>query len=141
MKSKKISTQLSDLHQIVDWILLKSNFPIILFDGEMGAGKTTLIQKICEVLKVEDTVSSPTFSLVNEYFSPEKGAVYHFDFYRIDSEEEALDIGLYDYLDSGNWCFIEWPEKIANLLPEECVRISIELNGGARIFTMQQPDK
>ena len=92
--------------------------PVWIFNGEMGAGKTTLIKAIASVLKVEDAVSSPTYSLVNEYRTYEGRTVYHFDFYRIDDEEEAEDIGLHEYLYSGNLCLIEWPSKIENLLPE-----------------------
>lgn len=97
---------------------------IFLFYGEMGAGKTTLIKSLCTLLEVEDTVSSPTFSIVNEY-SGNKGTVYHFDFYRIKTESEALDLGYEDYFYSGNYCFIEWPEKIPNLLPDEFVELKL----------------
>ena len=97
---------------------------IFLFYGEMGAGKTTLIKSLCNLLEVEDTVSSPTFSIVNEY-SGNKGTVYHFDFYRIKTESEALDLGYEDYFYSGNYCFIEWPEKIPNLLPDEFVELKL----------------
>lgn len=97
-----------------------------LFFGEMGAGKTTLIKAICEAWGVIDTVSSPTFSLVNEYRNREKQAFYHFDFYRIKDEEEAWDIGTEDYFYSGDYCFVEWPERIEGLLPEEFIRIDVE---------------
>ncbi|MCP2025050.1 tRNA threonylcarbamoyladenosine biosynthesis protein TsaE [Flavobacterium sp. HSC-32F16] len=100
---------------------------IILFNGEMGVGKTTLIKQLCKSLGVEDATSSPTFSLVNEYYTSNNQTVYHFDFYRLNKETEALDMGIDDYLYSGNWCFIEWSEKIANLLPEETSTITIEL--------------
>ncbi|MCY1453623.1 tRNA threonylcarbamoyladenosine biosynthesis protein TsaE [compost metagenome] len=93
----------------------------------MGVGKTTLIKQLCKSLGVEDATSSPTFSLVNEYQIPNEKKVYHFDFYRIKQETEALDMGVDDYLYSGNWCFIEWSEKIANLIPEEHSTINIEL--------------
>lgn len=97
---------------------------IFLLYGEMGAGKTTLIKSLCNLLEVEDTVSSPTFSIVNEY-SGNKGTVYHFDFYRIKTESEALDLGYEDYFYSGNYCFIEWPEKIPNLLPDDFVELKL----------------
>ena len=97
---------------------------IFLFYGEMGAGKTTLIKTLCNILKVEDTVSSPTFSIVNEYQGEDK-TVYHFDFYRIKNETEAFDLGYEDYLYSGNYCFIEWPEKIANLIPDKFVELNL----------------
>ncbi len=104
-----------------------STIPVWLFDGEMGAGKTTLIKAICNVFGVEDNVTSPTFSLVNEYQNKEKSVFYHFDFYRIKSEEEASDIGVEEYFYSGNYCFIEWPSMIPSLLPEEYVKIDIEI--------------
>lgn len=99
---------------------------ILLFYGEMGAGKTTFIKAFCAVLHVEDTVSSPTFSIVNEYQYPQ-GIVYHFDFYRLKNQTEALDLGMEEYLDSGEYCLIEWPEKIPDLLPENYLKISIEV--------------
>ncbi|MGI4020704.1 MAG: tRNA (adenosine(37)-N6)-threonylcarbamoyltransferase complex ATPase subunit type 1 TsaE [Janthinobacterium lividum] len=99
---------------------------ILLFYGEMGAGKTTFIKAFCAALGVEDTVSSPTFSIVNEYGYPE-GIIYHFDCYRLKNQTEALDLGLEEYLYSGNYCLIEWPEKIPDLLPENYLRILIEV--------------
>lgn len=98
----------------------------LLFYGEMGAGKTTFIKAFCAALGVADAVSSPTFSIVNEYDSP-KGIIYHFDFYRLKNQMEALDIGLEEYLYSGNYCLIEWPEKIPDLLPESHLKILIEV--------------
>ena len=98
---------------------------VVLFNGLMGAGKTTFIKAICKNLGVEDMTSSPTFSLVNEYETRQGQRVYHFDLYRINSEIEALDMGIDDYLYSGNWCFIEWPEKIPNLLPENVSIVNI----------------
>lgn len=110
--------------EIID--LAAAEGKVWLFYGEMGAGKTTLIKAICEVWNVTDTVSSPTFSLVNEYRNQEEQIFYHFDFYRIKDEEEAWDIGTEDYFYSGNYCFVEWPERIEGLLPEEFIRIDIE---------------
>lgn len=104
------------------------NFPndrIFLFYGHMGAGKTTLINTLCEQLGVLDHTSSPTFSIVNEYNS-EYGLLYHFDFYRLKNEMEALDMGYEEYFYSNNYCFVEWPEKIANLLPLNHLKIKIE---------------
>ena len=92
--------------------------PVWLFYGEMGAGKTTLIKALCQAWEVEDTVSSPTFALVNEYRTSKGQVVYHFDFYRIEDEEEATDIGLEEYFYSQRYCLVEWPTKIRNLLPE-----------------------
>jgi tRNA threonylcarbamoyladenosine biosynthesis protein TsaE len=93
----------------------------------MGVGKTTLIKQLCKSLGVKDATSSPTFSLVNEYQTSNNQTVYHFDFYRLNKETEALDMGVDDYLYSENWCFIEWSEKIANLIPEEHSTVTIEL--------------
>lgn len=119
--------QLSELDHAAK-LLLKS-FPddrVFLFYGNMGAGKTTFIKAICEVLEVQDNTSSPTFSIVNEYKSS-KGPIFHFDFYRIKEEEEAYDFGYEDYFYSGNYCFVEWPNKIPNLLPEDAKIIEIEI--------------
>ncbi len=100
-----------------------------LFDGEMGAGKTTLIKSICSQLGVEDTVNSPTFSIVNEYQNSQDETFYHFDFYRIKDESEATEIGAEEYFDSGAYCFIEWPSKVENILPEEVLKINITVTG------------
>lgn len=106
---------------------------VVLFNGLMGAGKTTFIKALCKKLGVEDVTSSPTFSLVNDYQTPQGNSIYHFDLYRIKSEIEALDMGIEEYLYSGNWCFIEWPEKIPNLLPENVTTINIrEIETGER---------
>ena len=101
---------------------------IFLFYGEMGAGKTTLIKSICEYLGTTDPATSPTFSIVNEYVTPQ-GKIYHFDFYRLKTETEALDMGYEEYFYSGNYCFIEWPGKISGLLPELFIRIDIKVTG------------
>jgi tRNA threonylcarbamoyladenosine biosynthesis protein TsaE len=91
---------------------------VVLFYGEMGTGKTTLIKEICRQLGVADNMSSPTFALVNEYHTKDNGTIYHFDLYRIKNIEECLDIGMEEYLYSGNYCFIEWPEITLPLLPD-----------------------
>lgn len=116
---------LDNLQSIAKSIIKKSNNKTLLFYGEMGVGKTTLIKELCKELGVLDNISSPTFSLVNEYQTNSLEKVYHFDFYRIKNEEEALDIGIEDYFDSQNWCFIEWPENIENLLPLDAVEIHL----------------
>ncbi|MDM1295438.1 tRNA (adenosine(37)-N6)-threonylcarbamoyltransferase complex ATPase subunit type 1 TsaE [Sphingobacterium sp. N143] len=108
--------------------LLKS-FPkdrIFLLYGPMGAGKTTFVKQLCEQLKVQDNTASPTFSIINEYSSL-NGPIYHFDFYRIKDEQEAFDFGYEEYFYSGAYCFVEWPEKIPNLLPEEAKEIHISI--------------
>lgn len=109
------------------------------FYGEMGAGKTTLIKTLCKTLGVQDAVSSPTYSLVNEYRTSSGNPVYHFDFYRINSIEEAYDIGYEDYFYSGHLCLIEWPERIEELLaPENLLRISIDKAGALRNIRLEQ---
>jgi tRNA threonylcarbamoyladenosine biosynthesis protein TsaE len=100
---------------------------VFAFYGKMGAGKTTFIKEICRELGVTQNVTSPTFSLVNEYKSDKGTPVYHFDFYRIKSEAEAMDIGCEEYFYSGHICLVEWPEKVLNLLPKDIVRILIEV--------------
>jgi tRNA threonylcarbamoyladenosine biosynthesis protein TsaE len=122
-----IAFSLDQIKEVATQILAANPKKIILFNGEMGVGKTTLIKQLCKSLGVQDATSSPTFSLVNEYYTSDNQIVYHFDFYRLNKETEALDMGVDDYLYSGNWCFIEWSEKIASLLPEETSTITIEL--------------
>jgi len=109
---------------------------IFAFHGEMGAGKTTFIKTICGYLKVTDTVSSPTFAIVNEYLTKDSGSVYHFDLYRIKSWTEMLEIGYEDYFYSGNYCLLEWPEKIVNLLPEETVHVDIVVSPDGSLRTI-----
>ena len=98
---------------------------IFAFYGKMGAGKTTFIKAVCEALGVNDVVTSPTFAIINEYSLP-SGSIYHFDFYRIKKLSEVYDMGYEDYFYSGSYCFIEWPELIEEILPDDAVRISIE---------------
>ncbi len=119
------------LHQlpaIAKQIIKEAKHKTILFYGSMGVGKTTLIKEIIKQLGVDDNVSSPTFSLVNEYLSNTSETIYHFDFYRIESEDEALDIGIEEYFNVNAWCFIEWPEKVKNVLPLDAVEIHLSLN-------------
>ncbi len=130
-----IEYSLDDLPDVAQQVISNINSKILLFDASMGVGKTTLIKEICKQLGVKDVISSPTYSLVNEY-KGDDGAIYHFDFYRIDDEEEAYHIGFEEYLDSENWVFIEWPEKVANLLPDNATLIKIDLSSdGKRILT------
>lgn len=121
---KKIYTLL-EVDQIAREIIELISGKVVLFYGQMGVGKTTLIKEICKSLHSEDIISSPTFSLVNEYRTQNDEPIYHFDFYRIESEEEALDIGVEDYFYSGDWCLIEWPNNIENLLPLDAVEIHL----------------
>ncbi len=120
-----------DLNQVPDIakeIISSAKNKLFLFYGEMGSGKTTLIKEIVKQLGVDEVASSPTFSLVNEYHSDKGEIIYHFDFYRIENEEEAFDIGVEEYFYSDHWCFIEWPEKVENLLPLESVAIRLTIN-------------
>ncbi|WP_462248346.1 tRNA (adenosine(37)-N6)-threonylcarbamoyltransferase complex ATPase subunit type 1 TsaE [Ekhidna sp.] len=121
---------------------LISNFghvKVWCFDAEMGTGKTTLTKAICRELGVQDEMSSPTFSIVNEYQTHSGGDIYHFDFYRINDLEEAIDIGVEDYLFSGNLCLLEWPEIIEPLLPDDYLQISIKLVGDNTRSLIAQP--
>jgi len=113
---------------------LISDNNIICFYGEMGVGKTTFIKEICKKLGVEDTVSSPTFSIINEYLTENNESVYHFDFYRIEKEEEAFDIGYEEYFYQGNLCLIEWSEKISSIIPENIIKVQITRSDEQRII-------
>mgnify|MGYP005753133485 FL=1 len=110
--------------------------PILLFEGPMGAGKTTLIKEVCRQLGVKDNVSSPTFSLVNEYAGADGKLIYHFDFYRLNEEREALDIGALEYFDSGRICLIEWPSMIPNILPEHYLLVTLQPDAEGQVRTM-----
>ena len=115
-----------DLGEVAKEFLEKGGHcPVWLFHGEMGSGKTTFIKSICTHLGVKDVMSSPTFSIINEYTTDDNKKIYHFDFYRIKNEAEAYDIGSEEYFDSGNICLIEWPEKIPTLIPAERAEVSI----------------
>ena len=130
---------LSELKEIAKEVIRISSHKTLLFYGSMGVGKTTLIKEICNELGIEDVAHSPTFSLVNEYQSTDKEVVYHFDFYRIEDEEEAYDIGIEDYFYSNAWCLIEWPENIQNLLPLNSVEIHLTLlDDGQRNIQLKQ---
>jgi tRNA threonylcarbamoyladenosine biosynthesis protein TsaE len=118
----------ADLDQVARGIItFAGNNKIWLFYGAMGTGKTTLIKSICSAYNVADPVGSPTFAIVNEYRSREDQVFYHFDFYRIEDETEAMDIGCDEYFYSGKHCFVEWPEKIVSLFPDRYVSIEISV--------------
>ncbi|MBZ4189784.1 tRNA (adenosine(37)-N6)-threonylcarbamoyltransferase complex ATPase subunit type 1 TsaE [Niabella beijingensis] len=130
---KKIFS-LNDIIPIAGWLLQQmDDKKIIAFYGQMGAGKTTLIYTICQVLQVEDVVSSPTFSIINEYRFTDEGkpaSVYHMDLYRLRDEEEAVRAGVEDCLYSGHYCFVEWPEKAPELFPEGTLYVSLTVIDG-----------
>jgi len=119
-----LTYELSEIDSIAKLLLSKVKSKTLLFYGEMGAGKTTLIKALIKALGSEDIVSSPTFSLVNEYHI-DQGRIYHFDFYRIEDETEVLDMGFEDYLDSDSWKLIEWPQKIENLLEADMQKVEV----------------
>ncbi|WP_196888625.1 tRNA (adenosine(37)-N6)-threonylcarbamoyltransferase complex ATPase subunit type 1 TsaE [Aureivirga sp. CE67] len=121
----KIDYTLENLPEVADFVLKNTSNKVLLFYGEMGAGKTTLIKELAKKIGVNDLTNSPTFSLVNEYHSNKGEIIYHFDFYRIEEEEEAYDIGVEEYFDSNAWSFVEWPQNIENLLPLSAVKLKI----------------
>jgi len=123
---KIIAKNIDDLPKIAETILNEyKNERVFAFYGKMGSGKTTFIKELCKLLGVEETITSPTFALINEYAGKEHTKIYHFDFYRIENQEEAYDFGYEEYFYSGEYCLIEWPELIENLLPETYVKINI----------------
>lgn len=125
-----LTYELSDIDSVAMQLLSEVKSKTLLFYGEMGAGKTTLIKALVKALGAEDAASSPTFSLVNEYHS-DQGRIFHFDFYRIEDETEALDMGIEDYLNTESWKFIEWPQKIEKFLdyPTQKLEILVENEG------------
>jgi tRNA threonylcarbamoyladenosine biosynthesis protein TsaE len=130
LKIKSLKTINETARQFIEQI---GNETVFAFNGTMGAGKTTFIKAICQELGVTETVNSPTFSIVNEYEAADGSIIYHFDCYRINKMEEALEIGVEEYLYSGNLCFIEWSENIASLLPDSVINVEItEVENGER---------
>lgn len=131
-------SSLDQIHEAArQFVEAMGNSTVFAFYGKMGAGKTTFIKAVCEELGVSDVITSPTFAIVNEYRSDRTGElIYHFDFYRIKKLEEVYDMGYEDYFYSGAVCFIEWPELIEELLPEDAIRITIDVNEeGQRTLT------
>lgn len=133
----KVEYSLDQINQVAQKIIESNPEKIILFNGEMGAGKTTFIKALCRNLGLENPTSSPTFSLVNEYKVFDNQLIYHFDVYRLKNQTEALDMGIDEYLYSGHWCFIEWAEKIPDLIPEHHSVITIILlENGNRLLEL-----
>ena len=114
---------------------------VFLFYGEMGVGKTAFIKSICKHLNVIDVVSSPTFSIVNQYVNDQDEFIYHFDFYRTNNKNEIFDIGYEEYLFSDSFCFIEWPERLDNLLPNKYLEIKMKLRDGNRVIKIKEINK
>lgn len=137
-----ISASLSDLPAVAQSVgeaLKRSS--LVVFRGEMGAGKTTLITELCRQLGVTDRTGSPTFSIINEYKTEGGGRICHFDFYRINQYWEAIDLGWFDYLESDAICLVEWPEKIETLLPASLITVKIsQQSDGNRLFDITAPD-
>ena len=140
MKHEIVIKDLEDLGRAAKAFLEEiGEHTLVAFYAPMGAGKTTFTTAVCKALGVEeDAISSPTFAIVNEYRGREGRPIFHFDFYRIDNPAEALDIGLYDYLDSGELCLMEWPENVEGLLPEETLRVQISVQpDGSRLLSWE----
>jgi tRNA threonylcarbamoyladenosine biosynthesis protein TsaE len=136
--SKEIHFNIEELSKVAQTILNNAHSKTLLFYGEMGTGKTTLISAVVKELGSTDATSSPTFSIVNEYRVSDD-TVYHYDFYRLKNQNEALDMGVEDYFCSGSWNFIEWPEKIMNLLPENVTVLELSLaEDGSRILKISE---
>lgn len=137
MNNKIIINGINDIDRAAEEFLqLRPLLPVVALYGEMGAGKTTFTKALCRALKVIDGVSSPTFTLINEYRTNSGEAIFHFDFYRINKLEEAFDIGFEEFIESGSLCIIEWPEKIEQILPPDTLRVKISvLENGNREVT------
>lgn len=125
------------LPSVAEKIASQISEPVILINGPMGAGKTTFVKALCKAMQISDAVSSPTFSLVNEYLKPNGNAVFHFDFYRIQSEEEAQDFGVEEYLESGEICLLEWSENIRSLLPQKVGIVTISGTDACRTIQFE----
>ena len=128
----------NELDEIAQQLLKKYNLKTFLFYGEMGVGKTRFIKSLCKGLDVLDVVSSPTFSIVNQYLNKNNDFIYHFDFYRTNNKEEIFDIGYEEYIYSSSYCFIEWPEKIESLLPNNYIKIEMILDGNNRKINIKE---
>lgn len=131
----------NELDFISKEIFEKFKSKVFLFYAEMGVGKTAFIKSICKHLNVIDVVSSPTFSIVNQYVNDQDEFIYHFDFYRTNNKNEIFDIGYEEYLFSDSFCFIEWPERLDNLLPDKYLEIKMKLNKGNRVIKIKEINK
>ncbi len=135
----EIIFSLDQIDQVAQSILKNLKHKIVLFDAPMGAGKTTMIKALCQELGIQESTSSPTFSIVNQYQSTKQNqTIFHFDLYRLNNEEEAYDMGMEEYLDSGAYCFIEWPEKTPTIIPDNHSIVQIStLSDGSRKLVLQ----
>ncbi|MBN2806514.1 MAG: tRNA (adenosine(37)-N6)-threonylcarbamoyltransferase complex ATPase subunit type 1 TsaE [Prolixibacteraceae bacterium] len=140
MRTIQIAT-LHDLETAAQTFMnMMGTYKVFAFYGEMGAGKTTFIKQVCRLMGVEENITSPTFSIVNEYIASGGNSIYHFDCYRLKNLEEAYNIGAEEYLYSGNYCFIEWPERMEELLPESAIAVKIEVQAkNHRIISVNIP--
>lgn len=138
MSTKKIIiNSIKELDQIASEIISFSQFKKILFFGDMGVGKTTIITSLCKYLKVTDQISSPTFSIINEYLTNDNSKVLHFDMYRLKNKEEVYDLGFEDYIDNDYYCFVEWPEIISEFIPNNYLEIKILIENKNRVLLLK----
>ena len=138
MSTKKIIiNSIQELDQIASEIISFSQFKKILFFGDMGVGKTTIITSLCKYLKVTDQISSPTFSIINEYLTNDNSKVLHFDMYRLKNKEEVFDLGFEDYIDNDYYCFVEWPEIISEFIPNNYLEIKILIENKNRVLLLK----
>ena len=141
MNATFVAKRVEDLDEIAKQLIESiGSQKKIVFSGDMGVGKTTLIKAICKVLNVQDEVMSPTFSVVNEYHNKSGEVIYHFDFYRIKSKEEIYDLGYEEYLYSDTYCFVEWPEKAFGLVKENKAQVQIKVENEKRIIKVISHD-
>lgn len=138
MSTKKIIIDsIKELDQIASEIISFSQFKKVLFFGDMGVGKTTIITSLCKYLKVTDQISSPTFSIINEYLTNDNSKVLHFDMYRLKNKEEVFDLGFEDYIDNDYYCFVEWPEIISEFIPNNYLEIKILIENKNRVLLLK----
>ena len=138
MSTKKIIiNSIKELDQIASEIISFSHFKKILFFGDMGVGKTTIITSLCKYLKVTDQISSPTFSIINEYLTNDNSKVLHFDMYRLKNKEEVFDLGFEDYIDNDYYCFVEWPEIISEFIPNNYLEIKMLIENKNRVLLLK----
>ena len=138
MSTKKIIiNSIKELDQIASEIISFSQFKKVLFFGDMGVGKTTIITSLCKYLNVTDQISSPTFSIINEYLTNDNSKVLHFDMYRLKNKEEVFDLGFEDYIDNDYYCFVEWPEIISEFIPNNYLEIKILIENKNRVLLLK----